>query len=244
METPFDDVRWTNLSRPNPRPVKITRFDPETGKVLDGEGEIVMPDPHAKREQKTVSCRFCGKAFKKRESGRWGSQRICPDCERERHKEQTRKQIVKQRELKAKNPPYVALDRLTGRVLARYISRAEAGEAIGVSEGVVSHQVNERKWGDGWVSIRWSNDTDRSAGWSKTGAPLILDDGDVKVAFADRRACATALGVEPCKLCADSIEFQGRKCSIIHPAGFIDDKDIRRWPPEANKSLFPPKTNP
>ncbi len=237
MGSPFDDVFWTNLSRPELRPVKVTRFDPATGKVLEGEGEVVLPT--AQREKPiTRSCCYCGRRFETYRRDGWPDARTCPECERERRSARSRKRYAREHEEKAQRPVYHAFDKLTGRRVADFATVKDAAEGIGLPVGRVNAQVQHGTWSKGWLSVRTCSQLHDEV-ISQHVAPIVLDDGCVKVAFSDPRACADALGCTTQDLRSDTIAFQGRTCTIEHVTRPIDDAGIRRWPPEANESLLP-----
>lgn len=241
MGSPFTDTYWTNTSLPELRPVKVTRFDPKTGKILEGEGEVILP-AETRRKPVTRSCRYCGKAFETYRRDSWPDARICPKCERERRSARARERHAREREQKALHPAYVVFDKLTGRRVTSFATVAEAAEGLGITTGLVTDQVAHDAWSKGWLAVRSCNQLHDSSISSRV-APVILDDGAVKVAFACSRDCADALGIDISQLRNEKVSFQGRTCKVVRVTRHIDDDGIRRWPPEANKSLLPSKMN-
>lgn len=121
----------------------------------------------------------------------------------------------------------VVIDKLTGKVVAEADSIAAAGRLVGMSGGGASYQALNGTFGKGWYAVRYADSP--SLPYPEGNRPLILDDGEIKVAFANKTAAAEALFIDKKKLKNPSVMYEGRECTITEATGFVNDSEIRRY---------------
>lgn len=121
----------------------------------------------------------------------------------------------------------VVIDKLTGKIVAEAESVTAAGRIAGMSGGGASYQALNGTFGKGWYAVRFADSP--TLPYPELNRPLILDDGIIKVAFANKQVAANALYVTKKQLNRKSVQFEGRECTIHELAEFINDEGIRRY---------------
>lgn len=119
------------------------------------------------------------------------------------------------------------IDKLTGKTVGKADSIAAAARMIGMSGGGASCQALNGTFGKGWYAVRYADSPDLP--YPEGNRPLILDDGEIKVAFANKKVAAEALFIDRAKLKNPSVMYEGRECTITEATGFMDESEVRRY---------------
>lgn len=215
------EIAFGDDSSPRVFPVRVSYFDPATGRPTDHRVTKRRTNPDIKPR----ACVRCGKAFKPKEADTPGRmpERICPACrkeERDRWKPGARREVV-------------LVDKLTGKA-ERKCMIDEAAKALGMASKSVANQADEGRIGKGWLVARNPGFGELTY-TSTSNVPVIAEDEGGVVAFSNATVAARVLGVSSMFVCSRAKDgrpfpFAGRQVTLRR----LDKPDaslegVRRW---------------